>query len=94
MAGHSILYLGRGEFAAEYLSELETLPFCALLTRSAKLKVPRDAPSIIDFVLLEAGPTIARSGKSLAELIEIVENFGLDFGMDVDRYILDEIEKN
>ncbi len=32
--------------------------------------------------------------KSLAELIEIVENFGLDFGMDVDRYILDEIEKN
>ena len=26
MSGHSILYLGRGEFAADYLAELETLP--------------------------------------------------------------------
>ncbi|MBN1301312.1 MAG: DNA-directed RNA polymerase subunit alpha [Melioribacteraceae bacterium] len=32
--------------------------------------------------------------KSLAELIEIVENYGLDFGMDVDRYIKDDIETN
>ena len=69
MAGHSILYLGRGEFAADYLHELETLPFCALLTRSAELAVPADAPSIIDVVLLEAGPAIAQSGQSLAELI-------------------------
>lgn len=69
MAGHSILYLGRGEFAAEYLGELETLPCCALLTRSTSLKVPVDAPSIIDLVLLEAGPAIARSGQSIAELI-------------------------
>jgi diguanylate cyclase (GGDEF)-like protein len=69
MAGHSILYLGRGEFAADYLSELETLPFCALLTRSAQLEVPDDAPSVLDIVLLEAGPTIAQSGKSISELI-------------------------
>ena len=69
MAGHSILYLGRGEFAADYLGELETLPCCALLTRSAALKVPADAPSIIDLTLLEAGPAIAQSGHSLAELI-------------------------
>ena len=66
MAGHSILYLGRGEFASDYLGELETLPFCALLTRSAKLELPDDAPSILDIVLLEAGPTIAQSGQSLA----------------------------
>ena len=69
MAGHSILYLGRGEFAADYLHELETLPFCALLTRSASLKIPVDAPSIIDLVLFEAGPAIAQSGQSIAELI-------------------------
>ncbi len=69
MAGHSILYLGRGEFAADYLHELETLPCCALLTRSASLKIPVDAPSIIDFVLFEAGPAIAQSGQSIAELI-------------------------
>ena len=30
--------------------------------------------------------------KSLAELMEIVENLGLEFGMDVDKYIKDEIE--
>lgn len=32
--------------------------------------------------------------KSLAELTEIVENFGLEFGMDVDSYINDEVESN
>jgi len=69
MAGHSILYLGRGEFADDYLHELETLPYCALLTRSASLKIPVDAPSIIDLVLFEAGPAIAQSGQSIAELI-------------------------
>lgn len=30
--------------------------------------------------------------KSLAELMEIVENLGLEFGMDVDKYIKDESE--
>jgi len=75
MAGHSILYLGRGEFATDYLGELETLPCCALLTRSAKLKVPADAPSILDLVLLEAGPAIAKSGQSLAELIISLKDF-------------------
>lgn len=75
MAGHSILYLGRGEFAAEYLSELETLPFCTLLTRSAELAVPADAPSIIDLVLIEAGPAIAQSGQSLSELIGLLQPY-------------------
>ena len=51
MAGHSILYLGRGEFAADYLSELETLPCCAMLTRSASLKIPTETPSVLDMVL-------------------------------------------
>ncbi len=32
--------------------------------------------------------------KSLAELIEIVETYGLDFGMDVDKYIKEPIENN
>ena len=75
MAGHSILYLGRGEFATDYLGELESLPFCALLTRSAELEVPADAPSIIDVVLLEAGPAIAQSGQSLSELISLLEPY-------------------
>ena len=73
MAGHSILYLGRREFAADYLSELETLPFCALLTRSPTLSVPVNAPSIVDFVLLEASPIIAKSGRSLAEVVSSLQ---------------------
>jgi diguanylate cyclase (GGDEF)-like protein len=77
MAGHSILYLGRGEFATDYLGELETLPCCALLTRSAKLEVPADAPSVLDLVLLEAGPAIAKSGQSLTELINSLENHAI-----------------
>ncbi len=32
--------------------------------------------------------------KSLAELMEIVENLGLEFGMDVDKYLKDETENN
>ncbi|MDH3553492.1 MAG: diguanylate cyclase, partial [Gammaproteobacteria bacterium] len=74
MAGHSILYLGRRQFAADYLSELETLPFCALLTRTPTLSVPVNAPSIIDFILLEASPTIAESGRSLAEVINSLQS--------------------
>src|SRR5210317_1723823 len=69
MSGHSILYLGRGEFAADYLSELETLPCCTMLTRSNSLALPEDAPYVVDLVLLEAGPMIAQSGQTLAELI-------------------------
>jgi diguanylate cyclase (GGDEF)-like protein len=75
MTGHSILYLGRGEFAAEYLGELETLPCCTLLTRSAELEIPDDAQAITDLVLLEAGPAIAQSGRSLSELIHELRHY-------------------
>ena len=69
MSGHSILYLGSGEFAADYLSELQTLPCCTYLTRSSEFKLPEDAAYIVDLVLLEVGPVIAQSGHTLAELI-------------------------
>ena len=75
MSGHSILYLGRGEFASDYLSELETLPCCTLLTRSNTLKLPENASHVVDLVLLEAGPMIAQSGQSLAELIHSLDPF-------------------
>jgi diguanylate cyclase (GGDEF)-like protein len=75
MSGHSILYLGRGEFAADYLCELETLPCCTLLTRSAALKLPEDAAFIVDIVLLEIGPTIAQSGQSLGNVIQSLKPY-------------------
>ena len=75
MSGHSILYLGRGEFAADYLGELETLPCCTLLTRSAALKLPEDAAFIVDIVLLEIGPSIAQSGQSLGSVIQALKPY-------------------
>jgi diguanylate cyclase (GGDEF)-like protein len=75
MTGHSFLYLGRGEFAAEYLRELETLPGCTLLTRNNVLALPVDSPYTVDLILLEVGPLIAQSGKSLAELIHSLQPY-------------------
>ena len=75
MSGHSILYLGRGEFAADYLSELETLPCCTMLTRSADLGLPIDAASVVDLVLLEVGPSIPQSGQSLSSIIHSLKPY-------------------
>jgi diguanylate cyclase (GGDEF)-like protein len=75
MTGHSILYLGRGEFAAEYLSELESLPCCTMLMRSARLELPPEATSVIDVIMIEAGPSIAQAGKSLSALINTLGDF-------------------
>jgi len=69
MSGHSILYLGHGEFAADYLGELETLPCCTYLTRSTSFELPEDASYIVDLILLEVGPMISQSGQSLTDLI-------------------------
>ena len=75
MSGHSILYLGRGEFAADNLSELETLPCCTMLTRNATLKLPEDAAFVVDLVMLEIGPTIAQSGQSLSSVIQSLKPY-------------------
>ena len=77
MAGHSILYLGRGEFASEYLSELESLPYCTMLMRSAALDVPAEARTVVDVVMIEAGPMIAQSGKTLANLISALGDYAV-----------------
>ncbi|HSN52905.1 MAG TPA: diguanylate cyclase, partial [Woeseiaceae bacterium] len=75
MTGHSILYLGRGDFASEYLAELETLPCCSMLARSSELRVPVEKRELLDIVLLEAGPVIARSGQALSELIHALRDY-------------------
>ena len=75
MSGHSILYLGRGDFAAGYLAELESLPYCTMLTRSVDFEVPHDPAGVIDLVLLEVGPMIAQSGKTLAALIHAMQAY-------------------
>ena len=64
-----MLYLGRGDSVANYLAELETLPCCSMLSRSAALHLPEDASYSVDLVLLEVGPAIAQSGQTLSSLI-------------------------
>ena len=75
MSGLSILYLGRGDFASEYLAELETLPCCTTLTRSPELTVPTADQQLIGLVLLEASPPIAQPGGSMAALIHSLRDY-------------------
>ena len=75
MSGHSILYIGRGEFATDYLNELQSLPCCTYLTRSSTLELPEDAAYIVDVILLEAGPMIAQAGQTLTALIRSLDPY-------------------
>ncbi|MEE8343748.1 MAG: EAL domain-containing protein [Woeseiaceae bacterium] len=75
MAGHSILYLGRGDFSANFLKKLKASRYCSRLSRSETLTIPDDAPEMIDLVLFEAGPAIAQSGQTLHELIHALGDY-------------------
>ncbi|MFQ5982639.1 MAG: PAS domain-containing protein, partial [Woeseiaceae bacterium] len=77
MAGHSILYLGRGDFSADYLEKLKASRHCSKLTHSETLAVPNDAPNKIDLILFEAGPGIAQSGQNLQSLIHSLSDYPL-----------------
>ncbi len=69
MTGHAILYLGRGEYAPEYLKELESLPCCTMLMRWQRLEASDDLPPAVDLIMIEAGPSPARAGHTLTEFL-------------------------
>jgi hypothetical protein len=75
MSEHSILYLGRGDFAPEYLAELETLPCCTALTHSPEIEVPAEDRHPVEIVLLEASPAVTQSGGSMATLIHSLRDY-------------------
>jgi diguanylate cyclase (GGDEF)-like protein len=75
MAGHAILYLGRGDFAADYLEKLKASCCCSRLSVSETLAIPWETPDNIDLVLFEAGPAIAQSGLTLQKLINSLSHF-------------------
>ncbi len=77
MAGHSILYLGRGDIAADYLEKLKASRCCSRLSISETLAIPWEAPDNIDLVLFEAGPAIAQSGLTLQTLIHSLSHYPL-----------------
>ena len=69
MAGHSILYLGRTDFAPDFIADLKASDVCSRFSESESLDVPGDDADSIDLVLFEAGPGIAKAGKTLPELV-------------------------
>lgn len=75
MTGHSILYLGRGDFASEYLAELETLPCCSMLARSSEPRVPLENRELLDIVLLEASPLTTQPGQSPAAILHSLRDY-------------------
>ena len=69
MAGHSILFLGRSEFAPDFVAELQASAACSSFSQHEILDMPEVDAESIDLVLFEAGPGIAQSGKSLQNLV-------------------------
>lgn len=75
MGGHSILYLGRGDFAAGYLETLRASAVCEDLLQSGSFDIPDAAGGRIDLVLVEVGPALVQSGHTLASLLLSVRQF-------------------
>lgn len=75
MAGHSILYFGRKDFAADFIERLEDSASCGSFNQIESLHIPADDADNIDIVLFEAGPGIAQSGLSLNSLLQTLQAF-------------------
>ena len=83
MSGHSILYIGRGEFATDYLNELQSLPCCTYLEGQYGIDglcmgVPvklgaGGVEEIIEIKLTdEEKAALSRSAASVRELVEVM----------------------
>ena len=77
MTGHTILYLGGDNFAESYIDSLKTDPICKWLHISDDMSVPSEIADEIDVILFEAGPAIARSGRSLQSFIHEFSDYPL-----------------
>ena len=75
MGGHSILYLGRGDFAAGYLETLRASAICEDLRQSGSFDIPDAAGGTVDLVLVEVGPAMVQSGHSLPSLLLSLRQF-------------------
>ena len=75
MSSYSILFLGTGDDAAEYLAELETLPVCSTLHRLREVVIPDDAPTDIDLIILDVGSLVARAGRTPGDIIRGLRDY-------------------
>ncbi|MDZ7645367.1 MAG: PAS domain-containing protein [Woeseiaceae bacterium] len=77
MAGYSILYLGRREFADRFLRNLEHSPLCRRLRHNDTLQIPESAADDVDLVLYEAGPASTSSGNSIRASLRALGEYPL-----------------
>lgn len=77
MAGHSFLYLGSNEFAADWLERLEKSPGCKSFERSEAIKPPDALPGPVDLILFEAVSPNVRSGRTLQSFVHALRNYPL-----------------
>jgi len=77
MGGHSILYLGRTDFAADYVEALKASNACSRFSQSESLRLPAHDAGNIEIVLFEAGPGITQSGQTLKSFIQSLQRYPL-----------------
>lgn len=77
MAGHSILYLGSNEFAADYLRHLKASSCCSCIWQSEALLPPGEMPGPVDLVLFEAVSPHVRSGRTLQSFVHALRDYPL-----------------
>jgi diguanylate cyclase (GGDEF)-like protein len=70
MAGHSILYIGRNEFAADFIERLQGNDACASLTLCESVKELAIDMTAIDLILFESQPEIVHSAQSSRSVIQ------------------------
>jgi diguanylate cyclase (GGDEF)-like protein len=77
MAGHSILYLGSNEFAADWLQHLQASSCCSHVWQSEVLLPPGEMPGPVDLVLFEAVSPHVRSGRTLQSFVHALRDYPL-----------------
>jgi diguanylate cyclase (GGDEF)-like protein len=77
MAGHSFLYLGSNEFAADYLQQLRSAPCCASIQQADTLPEPSRMPGKVELVLFEAAFVPVHAGHSLQSFVHAWHSYPL-----------------
>lgn len=77
MGGHSILYIGRNEFAADFIERLQDDDACTHLTQCDSVQAFTGETAKIDLVLFEAEAGIKRSAQSPQSVIQSLGSYPL-----------------
>ena len=77
MGGHSILYLGRNDFATDFLERLQGDEACSRLIQCESVRAFNQQAEEVDLVLFEAEPNMARVAKSPRSVIQSLGSYPL-----------------